>query len=544
MGLSESEKIEREMLLDQLYNKALASKELTIWQLNPDIWLVDRFGEDINAIKWDEYEGYEDHEWDGDINPLFKAWKNIALGDWTGLESAVGIGKTYILSRIVFWYLDCFENSLVITSAPKREQLSKQVWGEIARSFHKFKKLRPNAVLTTLHLRVDVSKKEFSESWMAIGFVAGIKSNEESTTKAQGFHRDRMLIITEETTGMPWPTMNAFIQTSSGDNNVMLAMGNPDSVTDPLHTFVQYPNVIHVRASALDHPNIVLGRSVIPGATSIKSIAMRKDRLGEENPFFKSRVRGIAPEQGSDSLIKHMWIQSCIPQSEEWKRLNLADIPEFECWNALGMDVANSEAGDKAALAWGKKNKLLRLQNFYCPNANDLAYNVLYHDDELIAMDKESYGSDKLIHWEIIPELIGVDSVGVGAGTVNAFKHEGHIVFPIQGGQIEDIIPKDAEEKPLFNFSSLRAQIYWILAQDLQHRRIIFDIDKVVLAKLTKQLIIPKFKVSGGKLSVESKEEIKKRMGGESPDLADAVAYWNFMRYGHHVGSGVFMPMR
>lgn len=541
MGLSASERIEKKMLLDHLYNKALEKSRLDIWRLNPDVWLKERFGEDVNAILWDQYPEYAAHVWDGTPNPLYQAWKEVANGNWTGVESATGTGKTYILSRIVFWYLDCFENSLVVTSAPKKDQLSLHLWSEISRSFHKFKLIRPNAELTNLKLRVDVTKKEYSESWIAQGFIAGVKANEESTTKAQGFHRDRMLIITEETPGMPWPTLNAFINTSGGDNNVILCMGNPDSVTDPLHQFITtFPNVKMVRVSAMDHPNIVLGKSIIPGAVSLKSIQIRRDKFGAENSFYKSRVHGIAPEQGSDSLIKYRWIQSCIPGTKEWT----SDIPDIESWNALGMDVANSEAGDKAALAWGQSNKLVELQNFFCPNANDLAYNVLYFDDELFTMGKESYGAYKIETYNIDPQLIGVDSVGVGAGTVNAFKHEGHTVYPIQGGQIEEIIPKDAEEKPLFNFSSLRAQIYWILAQDLQHRRIIFDIDKVVLAKLTKQLIIPKFKVSGGKLSVESKEEIKKRMGGESPDLADAVAYWNFMRYGYHVGSGVFMPMR
>lgn len=541
MALTNSEQIEYQMLLDQVYNKVNSEKKLAIWQLNPDIWLVERFGEDIKAIKWSEFAEYKYHEWDGNKDPLYRAWKNIAEGDWTGVESATGIGKTYILSRIVYWYLDCFENSLVVTSAPKQDQLTKHLWAEISQSFYKFKRIRPNAELTALQIRVDSTKKEYSESWMAVGFVAGVKANEESTTKAQGFHRSRMLIITEETPGMPWPTLNAFINTSTGDNNIILSMGNPDSVTDPLHQFVTtFPNVKLVRASAIDHPNIVLEREIVPGAVSRKSIAIRKDRFGEDNPFYKSRVHGIAPEQGNDSLIKYKWIMSCTPGQKEY----VTDIPDALCWNAVGMDVANSDTGDKAALAWGKSNTLVDLQSFYCPNANDLAYNVLWDDERLILSKKAVYGANKLEHWGIGPELVGVDSVGVGAGTVNAFEHEGYIVYPIQGGQIEEIIPKDAEDKPLFNFSSLRAQIYWILAQDLQHRRIILAIDKVMLDKLKKQLVIPKFKVSGGKLSVESKEEIKKRMGGESPDLADAVAYWNFMRYGHHMGTGIFMPMR
>ncbi len=542
MALTASEQIEKQLLLDYLYNKKMSEAKVAIWQEFPEIWLEERFGEDAKAILWSLYEEYADHSWDGNMDPLYRAWKTIAEGDWAGLESATGIGKTYILSRIVYWYLDCFENSLVVTSAPKQDQLNEHLWSEINRSFEKFRAIRPNAQLNSLQIRVDILHPLYGESWKALGFVAGVKANEESTTKAQGFHRDRMLIITEETPGMPWPTLNAFINTSTGDNNVILAMGNPDAVTDPLHEFItKFPNVVGIRASAIDHPNIVLGKAVIPGAVSRKSIEIRLGTFGPESPIYKSRVHGIAPQQAADSLIKYDWIQACIPGNKLWVK----DIPIDGTWNALGMDVANSVAGDKAALAWGTNNRLVQLHSFFCANANDLAYNVLYHDDDLYQKEiKNIYGTNKIFNMDITPELIGVDAVGVGAGTVNAFEHEGYIVFPIQGPQNDEIIPKDAEDKPLFNFASLRAQLYWQLAQDLQHRRIILEVETSILNKLTKQLVIPKFKISGGKISVESKEEIKKRMGGESPDLADAVAYWNWMRYGFHVGTGIFAPMR
>jgi len=66
--------------------------------------------------------------------------------------------------------------------------------------------------------------------------------------------------------------------------------------------------VQHIRISAYDHPNIVLKRSIIPGAVTQKSIDIRRDEYGEKSNLYKSRVRGIAPAQAADSLIQRQWI--------------------------------------------------------------------------------------------------------------------------------------------------------------------------------------------------------------------------------------------
>jgi hypothetical protein len=40
---------------------------------------------------------------------------------------------------------------------------------------------------------------ENRDDWLAVGFVAGVKADEASSTKAQGFHAEHMLMIIEET---------------------------------------------------------------------------------------------------------------------------------------------------------------------------------------------------------------------------------------------------------------------------------------------------------------------------------------------------------
>ena len=50
---------------------------------------------------------------------------------------------------------------------------------------------------------IEDGEEDYTSSWQAVGFVAGVKAGEDSATKAQGFHRKDMLIVMEECAGMP-----------------------------------------------------------------------------------------------------------------------------------------------------------------------------------------------------------------------------------------------------------------------------------------------------------------------------------------------------
>lgn len=545
----------------QNFKKKEFALKVAVWRKRPDLWLKERFGEDPKAIVWTDFPGYDSHTWDGSINPLFKAWYELGNQKWVGVESATGTGKTYILARIVYWFLDVYENSQVFTTAPKESQLTINLWKEMGKCFRKFKKIRPKAVMNKLRIKVDgtnVNNLEDEEDfaavgWGAFGIIAGVKANEESTTKVQGLHGEDMLIICEETPGIPTPTMTAFVSTSTGGNNLILAVGNPNSITDTLHSFIRlHPSkVVHVIISALDHPNIVLQKELFPGAVTQGSVDLRKDRYGEDNWFYKSRVRGIAPSQGPDALFRYEWILKCTPWHPTYEE---ADPDNSK--NALGIDVANSEDGDAACLAWGIKNRLANLHEFQCPNANHLAYNVCKDNLELLRKSYHNYntmkiqgfghknfGSNETKSYVVNSKYIGVDSVGVGAGTVNVFKDMKMDVCTIQGGQNQDAIPKDKQDKPLYEFANMRSQVYFMAALDLQEGKLILDLDKTTLTELSKELIVIEFHMKNGKIFVESKDSVKQKIGGKSPNKADSFVYWNYVRKGFHITSIGFMPI-
>lgn len=520
------------------------------YRVDPLLWLEDRFGEPRTNFEWSKIKGYENHEWDGDKDPIATAWKVLGNsyrqtrdGDvpqfrYVGLEAATGTSKTFWLARLAFWFLDCFPNSLVVTSAPKQDQLKLGLWSEIGMITHKIRKLRPESSFYKLRIAMDETEvKDLdedelnqSDSWHAIGFIAGTGAEEQSANRARGFHRKHMLIILEECTGIPLPVMTAFQNTSTGMMNYIVALGNPDNEHDPLHQFCMQKDVVNFRISAFDYPNIVTQKELFAGAVTQASINSRTDVYGEGSPLWNAMVRGLSPTQSVDSLIRLEWVEQCVKREFE--------PSEVEGYNAVGVDVANSATGDKAALAWGKENALLELQEFQCRNATHLAYNVLYDSAELAAKGYDDYGTSNIHDFDIETDCIGIDAVGVGVATVNAFTDLGFDdVQALQGGYWEEAIPKDdRNDKPLYKFASLRSQMYWELREDLRKGKITLRVrDKALLNQLKKELCIPKFEASNAYIAVEQKEHIKKRLGGKSPNLADAVVYWNWVRKGHRM---------
>lgn len=506
---------EAELELRSRQKKRLESYEsqTKFYQTHPFEYFVERLGFRPETIDWLMLPEYGDHKWDGTINPLKTILDCLALGiRRIGVESATGTGKTKIGAGIVLWFLDCFKNSMVVTTAPKADQLKLHIWKEIGIMYKDFSK---GELLSSLKLRMIPGE----DSWLAVGFVAGIVANEESSTKAQGFHAEHLLIIFEETPGVPKPIMEAFQNTADGPHNIILAFGNPDNQLDNLHKFCSLPNVTSIRISGLDHPNVVTRNPLfVPGAVTLDGLNDKIMRYGKESSLYNSRGRGISPGQSIDALIKLEWINAAIERGKLYQNDNgKFDENKIEGAKALGVDVANSETGDKAAIAKGKGTVLLSITDFQCPDANQLGKR-----DVLRIMNDE----------KISPERVGVDSVGVGAGTVNALKEMGKKIIALGGADapIKVNIENHSSEKKEEEFNNLRSQMYWQLSEDLRNGIISLPNDQELVA----DLISPKWETKNGKIIIESKETIKKRLT-HSPNKGDAVVYWNWMRAGKSI---------
>lgn len=531
-----------------LYQRA----KLREYQQWPSQWLIEKFDGKITDLQWSAWPGYERHVWDGTRDPFLLAINSIKDGKDVGVEAATGVGKTYIAARIAYWFLDTFPESAVITTSPTKAQLLQVLWKEIGLAFSKFKRGKPNSSLLTGEVRVNKYADYGDESQLVysnrmISRVGKKRAGEDSSVSFQGIHNKFQLFILDEAAGLETSVITAIKNTNTYKGqfpaiNAILAIGNPDSVTDGLHQFCTSPGVVHIRVSGYDHPNVVLGKAVIPGAVTQTSLDIRKKEYGEESNLFRSRGRGIAPEQALDALIMRKWFDQCCRFSPTFNRekFNKNDQSSFP---AVGVDVANSLNGDAACLAWGINNRLQKVHEFQCTNANDLADNLIKDENQLLAQGLANYGTDKINDYGITSDFIGVDAVGVGIATVNQFAKLGFIVQALQGGQDETAIPQirednskmDAPLKPLYKFANLRAQMWFQARIDLQNCDLSIDItNQAILNSLAKELTMVRYKVTDGAIIIEKKESIKERMGGKSPNMADAFVYWNWVRKQRH----------
>ena len=495
---------------------------LTQYQTNPIGFLVDVLKIPRISILWSLNNGYETHVWDGTPDPLAILAQSLAAWKSTGAESATGTGKTYLAAGLALWFLASWKNSRVFAFAATEDQLRLYIFAEIGKHWPHFQAKFPTAELTDLRIRIDASGAD-KDAWAMVGRAAAVKAGENVSSRVAGMHAEHMLVITDETQGIPHAILSAIENTCTAPHNLRLGIGNPDNQHDALHVYCASPGVVAVRISALDHPNIVTGNAnLIPGAVSAKSISERLTKYGEQSPTYQSRVRGVSPAQAANAMIRLEWLEDAIGRTAS------GYAP------ALGVDPSNSEDGDVASLAFGVGSLLKSIGSFPCPDSNKLGEDVWA----------------SALRKNIRPEYIGVDNVGVGAGTLNVLR--GKVTMDRKGrrvlgstvqalyGSASPI--KNGQRAPDGNqydwlddsneYWNLRSQMYWQAREDLRLGRISIDpsILPEVRLELFRELTTPTYEKRGARgIRVEEKVDIKKRIG-HSPNLADAFVYWNWVR--------------
>ena len=159
--------------------------------------------------------------------------KDIALYDRIAISACHAVGKTWLMARIALWFINCFPNSKVITTAPTNRQVEMLLWGEIGEAYQK------SAYPLGGHLTK--KKLDISPIWYALGFSpekkAGSDSAEQQGSEFQGFHSRYILVIFDEAVGVEpdiWNQAEGLL--TSGEIVKFICIGNP---TNPSCDFAE-----------------------------------------------------------------------------------------------------------------------------------------------------------------------------------------------------------------------------------------------------------------------------------------------------------------
>ena len=192
-----------------------------------------------------------------------------------------------------------------------------------------------------------------------------------------------------------------------------------------------------------------------------------------------------------NQLIKYEWIKSNI-----W-------TPEGEP-TALGVDVAR-EGDDRTVFAYSNKDGLHNLE-------------IFKHQD---TMTTAQLAIERMKEKGIGYKNVGVDVVGVGGGVVDAMREQGYYVIDFNSGS------SPTKMAGHLLFKNLRAESYWDLREALQKGEWKLSDNR----ELIQELLAIRYKVTDKIIQIESKAEMKKRIG-HSPDLADAVVISKYCNRG------------
>lgn len=148
-----------------------------------------------------------------------------------------------------------------------------------------------------------------------------------------------------------------------------------------------------------------------------------------------------------------------------------------------------------------------------------------YFDDLLIRPGKETHdGYD--VHDFVLEAIgndspiIGIDVVGVGSSPYDLLKIHSHLsVFAVNSGQgVQEL-----DETGKYGFANVRAYAWWKFREALNPNSG-ENIALPPIRSLRNELRAPTYKIRSGRYVIESKDEIRKRIG-RSTDHADAVIY-------------------
>ena len=392
-----------------------------------------------------------------------------------------GLGKTAMAAWAVLWFLATRPmDTKVPTTASAWRQLEKFLWPEIRKWY----------------------KRADWEKWADYGgaipemLTLSLKSADgeafalasDNAELIEGAHARNLLYIFDESKAIPvetWDAAEGAFSTDEGDL-FWLAISTPGNRGGRFYE-------IHRRAPGLEDwwvKHVTLANAIAAGRVSQRWAESRAKQWGIESAVYQARVLGEFPSQESDALISLNWVEAA-----RIRELSISyedeDGEEQEYEKVGGLDVAWTGADDSA---------------LFIRQGPVVLSGEGWHGHNL--METAGRAKSKKVH-------TNVDVIGIGAGVFDRLREQGHPVSPVN-------VSKKARNNE--DFINKRAEEFWSVRGRFENGEI--DLSRLpqdIYDRLSGELTAIKFLyTSSGKIQIESKDKMKKRLG-RSPDYADAL---------------------
>lgn len=437
---------------------------------------------DRDPVKWAN-DRLHAHLWSKQQEIL----RSIRDNKRTAVAACHAAGKSHLAAIAICEWLENHPpgQAFVVTTAPSYPQVRAILWRYV-NQFHARNGLRGRCNQT---------------EWFIGGELVGIgrKPADHDEDAFQGIHAQYVLAILDEAGGVPAHFWDSVEAVTTGDDCRILAIGNPDHPQNAFREACESPQWNFIRISAFDNPNFTdepCPLDVKRVLVTPQWVADAKDRWGETSPVYQSKVLGVFPDMSEDSVINYAKLVASInaePPKES------TDDPTI-----LGIDVAGGGT-DQTVIRQRRGNRALKQWTTRIGDSALLTNWIL----KIVA--------------ESDAKVLRIDSTGIGWGIVGALREKAPYLT---------IVPINASGKPAQErFLNARAEMWWMGREYVEKGKL--DLSEAEDSDtLLAQLPAPKWELNiKGKIKIEEKDEVKKRMG-RSPDNADALLLAFYDRWG------------
>jgi hypothetical protein len=419
----------------------------------------------------------------------------------TVVVSGNSLGKTYLASNVVLWFLLNHYPCIVLTTAPTGRQVPALLWKEIGIAHQRAPRPLGGRLLT--------QELKLAKNWFAMGFTA----SRHTPDSFAGFHEAHVLVVVDESNGVPESIHDGIDGILASGHARKLEIGNPLDPSSPFARSFRMPSASKFRLGAFDSPNFtefgitvedirsgewvrkVDGRPLpYPSLVNPEWVREKWEKWcgtrkeGEDDPRWVARVEGRFPSGGPDTMFPWSYISAA-------KERELA--PRETTQKILAVDVARFGDDENVfLLRHGGKCRVVYA-------SEDTKPDLMVTAGRAIVSARE-HGASKIY----------IDSVGVGGGVLDRIRELRPAGIQAEGVVFGGTAMNEDE------FYDVRGECYHAVRDMMLQGSI--DIDSGD-EELESELAGLKRVFKGGRSGVESKDSMRKR-GLKSPNRADALA--------------------
>lgn len=457
----------------------------------------------VEAVK--TWFGVTPDDWQGDVlNGIFLDKDRVAY------KAAHGVGKTTVDAWAGWVFLNCYENSRLVVTAPTIHQLTDALLPEYAKWHSKMpERMKNEWNISGQHIR----HKGAPYEW----FLTARTSNKPANL--QGFHNENLMIQADEMSAIPddvFEVMEGALSEAGDEGKTakLLGGGNPNFASGELYNVFNRNNELYHAITITGDPEWFASLGIPNGAwidghgyvyysprVKAKYVHTMEKKYGRDSAIFDVRVRGIFPRAADDCVIPWTWANAMRGKEAPVEFDNFAD--------AITIVVDPSRGGGaETAIGWFRRGYCVKLRAFKNGTTSTRPVIDAVKEDVLQITG----------HGLRLNEII-VDEPGIGGAVIDRLREDNLPVRPYHGGK--PLVKGQDPEEDCRMFSNRRARDWWHVRRGLELGQIPLPDDETLIGQLTTL----KYKYSKDeKIVCESKEDLKSRLGKEaSPDRADVI---------------------